>query len=158
VRRRLGASYFALDRGSDGTFTDASGFGDGAFALRVTGVDDSTLEESFRTSNQSPILRRASLAAGAIPGYRHLQMEGPKPDQADVVTEIVDDVIEDFAHLLPPDLTAEARALILDALAAHPVARLYAARLQERAVPERSGSEAREADESNDRKAGGEDS
>lgn len=41
------ASYLALDRGPDGAFTDAAGFGDGAFTLRVIGVDGSSLEQSF---------------------------------------------------------------------------------------------------------------
>ena len=41
------ASWSALTRGGDGTFTDGGGFGDGAFTLRVTGIDGSTVEDSF---------------------------------------------------------------------------------------------------------------
>lgn len=41
------ASFTALERGADGTFTDASGFGAGPFTLRVTGIDGSTFEQSF---------------------------------------------------------------------------------------------------------------
>jgi expansin (peptidoglycan-binding protein) len=39
--------WFALTRGSDGTYTDNSGFGDGPFTLRVTGIDGQTVEDSF---------------------------------------------------------------------------------------------------------------
>ena len=41
------ADFFALDRGSDGTYTDNGGFGDGAFTLRVTGLDGSTFSQDF---------------------------------------------------------------------------------------------------------------
>ncbi len=41
------ADYFALQRGPDGTFTDAGGFGEGAFTIRVVGVDGSSVEEQF---------------------------------------------------------------------------------------------------------------
>lgn len=37
------AEFTELSRGTDGTFTDASGFGEGAFTLRVTASDDSML-------------------------------------------------------------------------------------------------------------------
>jgi hypothetical protein len=41
------ASFTALERGSDGTFTDAGGFGEGAFTLRITGVDGSSVDQAF---------------------------------------------------------------------------------------------------------------
>lgn len=41
------ASPVMLTQGGDGTFTDASGFGDGAFTLRVVGVDGSTFTQTF---------------------------------------------------------------------------------------------------------------
>lgn len=41
------ASWTALDRGSDGTLTDASGFGAGHFSLRLTGIDGQVLVDAF---------------------------------------------------------------------------------------------------------------
>lgn len=41
------AQPFELTRGPDGTFTDAGGFGEGAFTLTITGVDGATAEEHF---------------------------------------------------------------------------------------------------------------
>jgi hypothetical protein len=41
------ASWFALRRASDGTLTDAGGFGAGAFTLRVTAVDGGQVEQTF---------------------------------------------------------------------------------------------------------------
>jgi len=41
------ASPIMLTQGGDGTFTDASGFGDGAFTLTVVGVDGSTFSQTF---------------------------------------------------------------------------------------------------------------
>jgi expansin (peptidoglycan-binding protein) len=38
-------SFIELQRGSDGTLTDASGFGDGAFTLRVTGIDGKSVTD-----------------------------------------------------------------------------------------------------------------
>ena len=40
-------SFTALARGTDGTLTDASGFGQGSFSIRSTGVDGAVVEESF---------------------------------------------------------------------------------------------------------------
>ena len=40
-------AWSALTRGTDGTLTDASGFGSGAFKLRVTGMDGTTVTDSF---------------------------------------------------------------------------------------------------------------
>lgn len=41
------ASWFALTRGSDGTYTDNGGFGEGSFTIRVTAVDGQTVEDTF---------------------------------------------------------------------------------------------------------------
>jgi expansin (peptidoglycan-binding protein) len=40
-------SFVALDRGSDGTLTDASGFGAGTFTIRLTGVDGQQITDTF---------------------------------------------------------------------------------------------------------------
>jgi hypothetical protein len=77
-------------------------------------------------------------------------------DAGESVEAIIDDIIADFAHVLPQDLCEETRELILDALAAHPNARLLGARLAPRAAPERSGTEAIDGEsEDQARKAGG---
>jgi expansin (peptidoglycan-binding protein) len=47
VKSARHASWFALRRETDGTWNDDGGFGAGAFTLRLTGVDDSTLEQTF---------------------------------------------------------------------------------------------------------------
>ncbi len=41
------ASFVALTRGSDGTLTDASGFGKGSFTIRLTGADGQTVSDTF---------------------------------------------------------------------------------------------------------------
>jgi hypothetical protein len=41
------ASFFALQRGTDGTFTDGGGFGNGGFELQVTGRGGQVLNQSF---------------------------------------------------------------------------------------------------------------
>ena len=41
------ASFIELQRGSDGTLTDASGFGNGSFTIKLTGIDGSTITDSF---------------------------------------------------------------------------------------------------------------
>jgi hypothetical protein len=41
------SSYTALSRGSDGTLTDASGFGSGMFSIRSTGVDGQVVVDTF---------------------------------------------------------------------------------------------------------------
>ncbi len=40
-------AWFALTRGSDGTLTDGSGFGQGPFSIRSTGIDGSQITEQF---------------------------------------------------------------------------------------------------------------
>jgi expansin (peptidoglycan-binding protein) len=41
------ASWTAMQRGSDGTLTDGSGFGTGKFSIRSTGVDGQTVTDTF---------------------------------------------------------------------------------------------------------------
>jgi expansin len=41
------ADFAPLERGGDGTLTDASGFGKGPFTLRLTGLDGQVVTESF---------------------------------------------------------------------------------------------------------------
>jgi hypothetical protein len=41
------ASFVELMRGSDGTLTDAAGFGQGSFTIRTTGVDGQVVTETF---------------------------------------------------------------------------------------------------------------
>ena len=41
------AAFVGLTRGSDGTLTDASGFGTGTFTLRLTGVDGQQVSDTF---------------------------------------------------------------------------------------------------------------
>lgn len=59
---------------------------------------------------------------------------------AETIEEIVDDVLKDFANLLPADIAAEARELVLDALELHPSANILVGRIAPRVAPERSGS------------------
>ncbi len=47
VKSKNHAAYIPLTRGTDGSLTDASGFGKGAFTIRLTGIDGSTLEDTF---------------------------------------------------------------------------------------------------------------
>ncbi|MBI5536286.1 MAG: hypothetical protein HY898_26425 [Deltaproteobacteria bacterium] len=41
------ASFVELERGSDGTLTDNSGFGNGSFTIRLSGVDGQTITDTF---------------------------------------------------------------------------------------------------------------
>lgn len=41
------SDYTELTRGSDGTLTDGSGFGNGTFSIRLTGVDSQTVTDTF---------------------------------------------------------------------------------------------------------------
>ncbi len=47
VQSKNHASFVELQRGSDGTLTDTSGFGQGDFTIRSTGVDGSTYSDAF---------------------------------------------------------------------------------------------------------------
>lgn len=62
----------------------------------------------------------------------------PPKSPPDEVEAIVDEVVEGFADLLPPEVLGEARTFVLDALAAHPVGAQLAERVRPREV-DRSG-------------------
>lgn len=47
VRSENHPSFVPLDWGSDGTVTDASGFGEGEFSIRLTAVDGQTIIDTF---------------------------------------------------------------------------------------------------------------
>jgi expansin len=47
VTKAASATPVALARGGDGTLTDAAGFGDGAFTLRLTAVDGQVITDAF---------------------------------------------------------------------------------------------------------------
>jgi hypothetical protein len=57
VRSANHAQFTALRRGTDGTFTDDGGFGEGEFTLRVVGVDGSTSEETFSSFTPGDLVR-----------------------------------------------------------------------------------------------------
>jgi expansin (peptidoglycan-binding protein) len=56
VKSKNHANYITLARASDGTVTDASGFGEGAFTLRVTASDGQTITDSFSSFTPGKIL------------------------------------------------------------------------------------------------------
>jgi hypothetical protein len=62
----------------------------------------------------------------------------PPDDDGDEVAKLVDEVIAQFAELLPADLHAEARELLEDVVGAHPLGRLLAARVRDRPAGDRS--------------------
>lgn len=47
VKAKNHASFVALERGADGTLTDASGFGAGEFTLKLTALDGQQLTDTF---------------------------------------------------------------------------------------------------------------
>jgi expansin (peptidoglycan-binding protein) len=47
VKSARHADWFALTRASDGTLTDAGGFGAGGFTLRVTAADGQSVSDTF---------------------------------------------------------------------------------------------------------------
>jgi len=47
VRSTNHPEWTALTRGGDGTYTDAQGFGEGPFTLRVTALDGQVVEDMF---------------------------------------------------------------------------------------------------------------
>lgn len=63
VRSTNHPSFIALERGTDGTFTDASGFGAGSFTLRVTGADGTTFEQTFDSFTPGALVE----ASGNLP-------------------------------------------------------------------------------------------
>jgi expansin (peptidoglycan-binding protein) len=60
------ADFVALRRGGDGTLTDDSGFGNGAFSLRLTGVDGQQVTESFSWPS-------GGIAGQTLTGQRNLE-------------------------------------------------------------------------------------
>lgn len=63
------------------------------------------------------------------------------PSPPDEAESIIDDLAADLEGAIPADMLEEASEFIKDALAAHPVVRLLAERVQKRAAKERSGDE-----------------
>ncbi len=55
------ASFVPLARGSDGTLTDSGGFGKGSFAIRLTGIDDQQVTDTFSWP-------AAGIAGQSLPG------------------------------------------------------------------------------------------
>ncbi len=47
VKSQKHAQFTVLERGGDGTLTDNAGFGQGSFTFKLTGIDDSTYEETL---------------------------------------------------------------------------------------------------------------
>lgn len=47
VRSTNHPDFIEMDRGTDGTYTDASGFGEGAFEIKLTSVDGQVVTTSF---------------------------------------------------------------------------------------------------------------
>jgi hypothetical protein len=47
VKAKGDADFVTLERAGDGTLTDSTGFGDGAFTLRLTGLDGQVLEDEL---------------------------------------------------------------------------------------------------------------
>jgi hypothetical protein len=78
-------------------------------------------------------------------------------EEGETIEDVLDDILRDFAALLPPDLLEDARELVLGTFAAHPNARVLTARIEPRAIPEASGTEATSgaAREDDPAKAGG---
>jgi hypothetical protein len=50
------ADFFTLQRGTDGTLNDAQGFGQGAFTLRISGTDGSSVTDSFDSFSMGQLI------------------------------------------------------------------------------------------------------
>ena len=59
-------SYVELERGGDGTLTDGGGFGEGAFSVRLTGIDGTQITDSFDWP-------RAGVAGALLKGKSNFQ-------------------------------------------------------------------------------------
>jgi hypothetical protein len=59
VRKGSKSSWVSLQRGTDGTLTDASGFGTGKFELRLTAYDGQVLTDSFDKFTAGAVLTSA---------------------------------------------------------------------------------------------------
>lgn len=53
-------SFTALKRGGDGTLTDASGFGEGSFTIRVTSIDGQTVTDTFPSFSPGSVITSTS--------------------------------------------------------------------------------------------------
>jgi len=60
VKSARHAAFTALARGTDGTFTDSGGFGQGAFTIQVTGVTGTSVEQSFPSFSPGALLTGTS--------------------------------------------------------------------------------------------------
>ncbi len=47
VKSSKHTNWFQLTRGTDGTYTDKSGFGDGSFTIRITAIDGQVIEDTY---------------------------------------------------------------------------------------------------------------
>jgi hypothetical protein len=65
----------------------------------------------------------------------------PKPE----AERILDEMLEDLSDFFQGEFKEDVREFVLDAIAAHPVTRKLAARVDERSAPERSGEQVDEA-------------
>jgi len=54
------ASFTALKRGGDGTLTDASGFGEGSFTLRITAIDGQVITDTLSAISPGAVMPSAS--------------------------------------------------------------------------------------------------
>jgi expansin (peptidoglycan-binding protein) len=53
-------AFVALKRGTDGTLTDDSGFGDGAFTLKVTALDGQVITDTYDRFTAGAVLTSAA--------------------------------------------------------------------------------------------------
>jgi hypothetical protein len=56
VKSKSDSDFMPLQRGRDGTLTDAGGFGEGAFTLRMTGMDGQVIEEELPGFNPGQLI------------------------------------------------------------------------------------------------------
>jgi expansin (peptidoglycan-binding protein) len=54
------ADWAALTRGSDGTYTDSNGFGEGSFTIRVTALDGQVVEDTFSGFSPGDLIESAT--------------------------------------------------------------------------------------------------
>ncbi|MBX3228514.1 MAG: hypothetical protein KIT84_07670 [Labilithrix sp.] len=60
VKKAAASTWTPLERGTDGTLTDASGFGEGKFTLRVTAYDGQVISDTFDRFTPGGILSSSS--------------------------------------------------------------------------------------------------
>ena len=66
VKSKNHPDYVPLVRGDDGTLTDAAGFGNGAFSIRVTAIDDQAIVDTFEFPS-------SGIAGAMLEGRANLQ-------------------------------------------------------------------------------------